>query len=111
MKQEITVIYVLHGPAPRSLGTKALNVFDPLFVVSLFRNAMLSFLRWRLLFPSHFVGLFSPSFDLAVPPSCDLSPCSLRFFKHALELETRTTPAGSPFLSTYQIRLVNTQPC
>lgn len=31
MKHEITVIYVLHGPAPRSLGTKAPNVFDPLF--------------------------------------------------------------------------------
>lgn len=109
MKHEITVIYVLHGPAPRSLGTKALNVFDPLFVVSLFRNAMLSLLRWRLFFLS--LVSFSPSFDLEVPPSCDLSPCSLRFFKHALELETRTTPAGPPFLSTYQIRLVNTQQC
>jgi hypothetical protein len=31
MKHEITVIYVLHGAGARSLGTKALNVFDPLF--------------------------------------------------------------------------------
>lgn len=60
MKHEITVIYVLHGPAPRSWGTKALNVFDPLFVVSLFQNAMLRFCDGVFFFLS-FASLISSS--------------------------------------------------